>query len=332
MRVIFVRHAESTANVGLPSEDHVQIPLTKQGHFQAQQLASAWKGKPSAIFLSPFLRTQLTAAPTIAIFPTVPVGVLPMEEFTYLEPGKWKGSTQADRKPHAEAYWAANDPEARTGEGAESFGALMGRVRRVLDRLETFLGDPNFDDPKISILSPQGDILCFSHGQFMLAVKTMMAHSQRSLAEQMGLFRKMRPFENCEMFAITLDEGYWRRWYPGDTIPDEDPLRKALLRRALDGMPKTTVIPLSSVSMPAPKAHGFELAHHLARTKLSDWDQASEKYLQSQREKRAEQERILNKSTEASSSPMFCEHANESPAQCTCPPNCYCKLNSCRFR
>lgn len=29
-------------------------------------------------------------------------------------------------------------------------------------------------------------------------------------------------------------------------------------------------------------------------------------------------------------SPMFCEHANECPVSCPCPPNCYCKTHTCK--
>ena len=30
--------------------------------------------------------------------------------------------------------------------------------------------------------------------------------------------------------------------------------------------------------------------------------------------------------------PWSCEHANEVPSMCPCPPGCYCKENSCRER
>lgn len=29
-------------------------------------------------------------------------------------------------------------------------------------------------------------------------------------------------------------------------------------------------------------------------------------------------------------SPIFCEHANEMPQQCPCPPDCYCKAHACK--
>jgi len=31
-------------------------------------------------------------------------------------------------------------------------------------------------------------------------------------------------------------------------------------------------------------------------------------------------------------SPLFCEHANECPNICPCPPRCYCKAYSCSGR
>lgn len=33
-----------------------------------------------------------------------------------------------------------------------------------------------------------------------------------------------------------------------------------------------------------------------------------------------------------STSPIYCEHANECPYVCPCPEKCYCKFNSCKGR
>lgn len=30
-------------------------------------------------------------------------------------------------------------------------------------------------------------------------------------------------------------------------------------------------------------------------------------------------------------SPLICNHANEVPSTCTCPADCYCKENTCKF-
>jgi len=36
--------------------------------------------------------------------------------------------------------------------------------------------------------------------------------------------------------------------------------------------------------------------------------------------------------TKTSTSAIYCEHANEMPAQCPCPDDCYCKAHSCKGR
>ena len=79
MRATFIRHGQSTGNAGLPSPDLASIALTELGHAQAHAVAAAWIETPALIVTSPYLRTQQTAAPTIARFPDVPVEVWPIE-------------------------------------------------------------------------------------------------------------------------------------------------------------------------------------------------------------------------------------------------------------
>ena len=95
MRAVFVRHGESTGNAGIPS-----LELTEKGREQAQLLTASWTETPTLILVSLYLRTQQTAQPTRDRFPTVPVQPCPIEEFTYLEPSHWNGTTRADRLPY----------------------------------------------------------------------------------------------------------------------------------------------------------------------------------------------------------------------------------------
>jgi len=308
MKVIFVRHGESTANIGLPSNNHAQIALTSRGHRQAEELAKSWSDYPTRILLSPFLRTQLTAAPTITRFQGVPVEVLPMEEFTYLEPDKWKGSTALERRPSVDAYWKANDPELCVGPGAESFSMLLARARLVLDRLEAF----------------SGLAYAFTHGQFMLALKVMLRHSWAGPKELMSRFYEERSFGNTEKFSVELLDGFWQPIRevpkahpdhiikmaatigPGKTTTLEDFLRKFQERRGPQN-PFVVLGPGSegpSVKMePIPREKGWDL-------NPKGWD--------------------FNPQP---TSALFCEHANESPrGYCSCPPDCYCRFNSCRRR
>jgi len=127
MLAIFIRHGQSTGNIGIPCHDLALLELTELGWRQSREMAARWMEKPSLIVTSPYLRTQQTAAPTIERFPEVPVQVWPIQEFTYLQPSRWNGSRSAERMPAIERYWAEADTEFCDGEGAESFATLLKR-------------------------------------------------------------------------------------------------------------------------------------------------------------------------------------------------------------
>lgn len=173
MRATFVRHGQSTGNLGHPADDFALIELTAQGEAQAQAVAEGWDAAPDLIVTSPFLRTRQTAAPTIARFPDVPVEVWPIQEFTCLEPSRWNGSTAEQRLPTLERYWATGDPDYRDGEGAESFAALIGRARDALARLAAMDGT---------------HVVLFSHAQFIQAVLALVTAPGEADAARMARF------------------------------------------------------------------------------------------------------------------------------------------------
>ena len=110
MRVVFIRQAQSTGNIGVPRDDLSQLELTEQGRQQAMELSTAWMKPPTFIVTSPYLRTRQRARSTIERYPDVPVEIWPIHEFTYLEPTCWNGTLPACR-PHVDAYWNTADPE-----------------------------------------------------------------------------------------------------------------------------------------------------------------------------------------------------------------------------
>ena len=194
MHVVFIRHGESTGNIGIPSPDLSRVELTELGRQQARELAESWVDAPALIVVSPFLRTQQTAQPTRDRFPTVPVQEWAIEEFTYLEPGRWNGTAYNDRLPSIEAYWKAADPEYRDGPGAESFATLLRRAEAALERLRAFAGHVN-------------RIFLFSHGQFMQAVRLTVVHSGATDQEKMRRFLQpgMHPaFKNVGLLELEL--------------------------------------------------------------------------------------------------------------------------------
>ncbi len=74
------------------------IPLTELGWRQSREVAVGWTETPDLILTSPYLRTRQTATATIERFPNVPVGVWPIEEFTYLQPSRWMDPSAASAK------------------------------------------------------------------------------------------------------------------------------------------------------------------------------------------------------------------------------------------
>ena len=54
----------------------------------------------------------------------------PVQEFTYLESGRFAGTTGAERRTHVDYYWKTRAPEYRDGPGAERFSDLIRSLSR----------------------------------------------------------------------------------------------------------------------------------------------------------------------------------------------------------
>lgn len=198
MKVIFIRHGESTGNAGIPSFDLSKLELTTLGQAQSESTALGWKQRPTLIAMSPYRRTHLTAQPTIDRFPDVPVEILPMEEFTYLEPSRWNGTSRLARLPHIESYWGMADPDFCDGPGAESFQTLLDRVGRTLARFEA--------------LPQDALVYAFSHGQFIQAVRQSLLHPTWTAQQKMAhfwAFNAEHPILNADALEVRFGDGRW---------------------------------------------------------------------------------------------------------------------------
>lgn len=198
MRVIFVRHGESTGNVGIPSFDLSKMPLTALGQTQAEAVAASWNEAPSRIAMSPYLRARQTAQPTMARYPVVPVDVLPMEEFAYLEPSRWNGTSREQRLPFIEAYWERGDPAYCDGPGAENFERLLGRVDNTLALLAS--------QPAAAL------VYAFSHGQFMQALRMVLLFPDWTPRQRMANFwpfNIQNPILNADKLEVHYRKGIW---------------------------------------------------------------------------------------------------------------------------
>ncbi|WDM61828.1 histidine phosphatase family protein [Stenotrophomonas forensis] len=187
-----IRHAESSANAGLVTHDPASIPLTSAGEAQARQLAeSALPSPVIAVWSSPYLRSLQTASPTAERFGLV-VQQQPLQEFTYLCPGKCAGTTPAERKQWVDEYWRRGDPDYVDGPGAESFSMLVERAYSALS-----LFDSGTDE---------AHVIAFSHGQFLQMIFWLGRFSGTPASRAgMRAYRDLdmrRPIRHCEGIRI----------------------------------------------------------------------------------------------------------------------------------
>ncbi|EGJ50930.1 histidine phosphatase family protein [Desulfocurvibacter africanus] len=148
-----IRHGQSMANAGEMTTAPGTAGLTDLGRRQAAMIAKAIPRKPERIIVSPYDRTRQTAGPSMARFPDTAVEEWPLQEFTYLLPAKYNGTTLEQRRPMENEYWSRLDPAYVEGRGTESFLGMLDRVEAAWERLRQM----------------QGFTLLFSHGQIMRA-------------------------------------------------------------------------------------------------------------------------------------------------------------------
>jgi 2,3-bisphosphoglycerate-dependent phosphoglycerate mutase len=175
---VLIRHAESEGNIGMPTDTPAGIRLTEKGHRQAAEYAAGVEAAPDLIVVSPFLRTQQTAAPLMVRFPEVPVEIWPVQEFTYLNPVEYAGTTQDQRGEVAKAYWARCDEHWNDGGGAESFVDFIGRIDETWRRLQS---------------TRVRRIAVFTHGYFMKGFGLRRSRCDASVdCQLMAAFRDAR--------------------------------------------------------------------------------------------------------------------------------------------
>jgi broad specificity phosphatase PhoE len=183
--VWLIRHGESEANAGLPTLSPAKTPLTARGHQQSQQIAHYLSQPtiqpPDLIVTSPYWRTQQTAQPTRERFSEVPHQEWLVQEFTYLAPSRYQGSTIEQRRPLSDAYWLKNDPVYVDGDGAESFANLIGRAQVTHRQIRQL---------------PPGFTVIFSHGRYIRALLwvMLMQLAEAPLAQLDA--RRMRQFQH----------------------------------------------------------------------------------------------------------------------------------------
>jgi|SRR5579862_3732925 len=202
-----IRHAESASNAGAATEHPATIPLSSRGEEQARLLGHRFPRKPERVIVSRYSRTRETAGPLLERFPDCPVEEWPIHELTFLEPARYRGTTEAQRKGPSSRYWEVCEPAYKDGPGAESYHEFVDRVRSSMERLSA--GMEEFT-------------AVFTHGYFIKAILWEILTSSALAAEKsmrgFAGFHDTVPIENAAVFPVRLDHaGAWhvgKPWAP----------------------------------------------------------------------------------------------------------------------
>jgi 2,3-bisphosphoglycerate-dependent phosphoglycerate mutase len=190
--LLLVRHGQSVSNAGLRTVRPHLTELTAVGEEQAR-LTAAVLPEPRLIAVSPYHRARATAQPFIERWPAVPCVEWPVQEFTFLDPSAWDGTTAIERRPAATAYWLRADPHYTESAGAESFAMLLARADRVR---------------RDALAFGSGPIVVFTHGLFSKVFIWRCTDSQAAAtAEGMARAREFATgfrFPNCGIVRVRL--------------------------------------------------------------------------------------------------------------------------------
>ncbi len=188
-KLFLIRHGESESNAGGRTDAPHATGITTRGQAQAKTLAESWdQGAPNLIVTSPFVRTKLTAAPFIKRYGYARKEEWPVQEFTQLCPGEWRGTTHAERMPKVEAYWTKSDPRYCDGPGAESVLEMFERVGDMLRRAAQAEDD---------------NIVVFTHGTFMQAAMWyVLVDKKPSTSDAMQRFFKFSQLVSIDNTAV----------------------------------------------------------------------------------------------------------------------------------
>lgn len=186
-----VRHGQSAANAGLPTEGHGDVPLTELGRQQACAVARRVERRPDLLIVSPFLRACATCEPIQARWPATRRETWPIQELTYLSPARCAGTTSATRRPLVDAYWRLCDPHYVDGSDAESFSAFSSRLRDFHQRL---------------LALDCAYVIAVGHGQFFRAYTMCLTDGFTVTPEWMARYRIVEtgnPMANCEIIELS---------------------------------------------------------------------------------------------------------------------------------
>jgi broad specificity phosphatase PhoE len=191
LKLLIIRHAQSTGNVDRRMQGQGDYPLTDHGRIQAQKLAQHLQDSPpTAIYSSPLQRTIDTTEILCHGLPTAPTIQLTPELAEY-QNGIFQGLTWAE----AQAQYPQLCDQLETTldwlpvPGAETLGQARDRVERLVE----YLLRRHRNGERLWLVS---------HGWIM----------QQLIAALIGSDRSWRiPIKNTAYFEFWIDQSRWHR-------------------------------------------------------------------------------------------------------------------------
>jgi broad specificity phosphatase PhoE len=193
-QLFLLRHGESWANAGYPTDHPAQIPLTDKGIAQIHALPELWRKfdlpRPTQIVASQYTRAQETARPLAEAYQQTIVTEPLCHEVVILSPPVVTGTNNIQRKPLLDAYWEQAEVDARHGEGAETFRQFSQRVTQALNCFA--------DYPHHSLI--------VGHGTWFARLWWHCLGFKQVDSVMMRAFRQFHlgvPMPNCALFSLT---------------------------------------------------------------------------------------------------------------------------------
>lgn len=173
MKLILVRHGETTWNAEGRIQGHLDPKLSALGIRQARLVADALAEEPVSAIYSSDLRRALRTAEVIAERHDIPIRTTPLLREANL--GRWQGHTRAELEvlyPEELAAYRQNPAENRPS-GAE-------RLEDVIERARRFIADVQLD-------FPEGTLIVATHGGLIRGALCCVLNVGRELYRKVKL-------------------------------------------------------------------------------------------------------------------------------------------------
>lgn len=191
-----IRHAQSESNAGIIARPNPQINITALGTSQAAALddwlATHLPAKPAGVFVSPYIRTQQTAAPYLSRTQQNAEVINELHEINIFDFSQIAHLKLEQIGQLAKSFWHEN-ADFKSHENADSFRDFVQRVQQARQRFAQL---------------PDGDYVVFTHGMWIGMLIWQLLHLDGDkVYDKLGFAQfeiQIRP-NNCDVYRYQID-------------------------------------------------------------------------------------------------------------------------------